>query len=118
MDVGQDVRRNKAKALADKVAQSDFMQGWLLDNQRNFVETMELIREGAPVKYAELYAKIYGMGMTKEQNINVNFSRQEDRKALQGLVRARLSLPESGSYVPYEEVLPQPLPLKREEEQK
>lgn len=113
MDVGEDIRRTKANALANKIAQSDFMQGWLFDNQQNFIETMELIRTGAPVKYAELYARIYGMGITKDTNININFNRQQDRDALQGLVRSHMpSLATKGEYTPYEEVNPEPLPAK------
>ena len=50
MDVGKDIRRSKAKPLA-AIAQKGFVEGWLLDNQQNFIETMELIREGAPVQW-------------------------------------------------------------------
>ena len=108
-DVGKDINRNNARtaALADKVAKSDFMNGWLIDNQQNFLETMELIREGAPVKWAELYMRAYQLGVVKEQNINININRQQDREDLQALVRTRIALPEQGNYTPYEEIKPQ-----------
>ena len=108
MDVGKDIRRrnSKTQVLAEKIKNSDFMQGWLIDNEDNFVETMNLIREGAPVKWAELYMKAYSLGIVKESNININFNRQQDRDGLQALVRARVTprLPDEGSYTPYEEV--------------
>ena len=53
MDVGKDVRRSKAKPLA-AIAQKGFIEGWLLDNQQAGVETMDLIREAAPVQWARL----------------------------------------------------------------
>jgi hypothetical protein len=87
MDVGEDVRRNKAVALA-KQAERGFIEGWLIDNQQNFVETMNLIKDGAPVQYARLYLEAYKMGLVKETNININFNRQQDREGLQGLVRS------------------------------
>lgn len=120
MDLGKDIGRQKKKVtdLANKIAKSDFMQGWLIDNQQNFIEVMDMIKEGAPVKYAELYLKAYQMGIVKESNINININRQKDREDLQALVRTRVSpmLSDSGAYTPYEEVDKQPLPLKREEE--
>lgn len=119
MDVGENVRghRNNAKsaALANKLAQSDFMQGWLLDNQQAFIETMNLIKDGAPVKWAELYMKAYQMGLVKEQNINININRQQDRESLQALVRARLPQPGAGTYTTYEEVKPMELEVERRE---
>ena len=120
MDVGKDVtgRRSKVSALANKVANSDFMQGWLIDNQEHFIEVMSLIKDGAPVKYAELYLKAYQMGLVKESNINININRQQDRENLQALVRSRVtSLPETGSYTSYEEVVPKPIPVIKEEEE-
>ena len=119
-EVGENIKRNngKATALANKIANSDFMQGWLIDNQQNFVETMNLIRDGAPVKWAELYMKAYQMGIIKESNINININRQQDRADLQALVRTRVQLPDNGSYTPYEEVVqPEKLPLNREEKE-
>lgn len=102
MDVGEDVRRNKANTLA-KQAEKGFIEGWLVDNQQNFVETMNLIKDGAPVQYAKLYLEAYKMGLVKETNININFNRQQDREGLQGLVRSRM-LPDKGAYTPYEEI--------------
>lgn len=117
MDVGKDIRRTSANALAAQ-AQKGFIEGWLLDNQQSFVEVMELIKDGAPVQYAKLYLEAYKMGLVRETNINVNFNRQQDREALQGLVRARLQLPESGVFTPYEEVkLKKVLVGKKKEEE-
>ena len=112
MDVGENVKggRHNAKttALANKLAQSDFMQGWLLDNQQAFVDTMNLIKDGAPVKWAELYMKAYQMGLVKEQNINININRQQDRENLQALIRTRITTPE---FTQYEEVEKKELPV-------
>lgn len=118
MDVGGNVRGRKndghAVAVAEKIAKSDFMQGWLIDNQQNFIEVMKLIKEGAPVKWAELYLKAYQMGIVRETNININLNRQQDREDLQALVRTRIPLPSSApipipqpptsSYTPFEEI--------------
>ena len=116
MDVGENVKggRHNAKttALANKLAQSDFMQGWLLDNQQAFVDTMNLIKDGAPVKWAELYMKAYQMGLVKEQNINININRQQDRESLQALVRTRLPQPTEGTYTSYEEIKPKEIVAK------
>lgn len=115
-EVGKDVKRNDSRttALADKIAKSDFMNGWLIDNQQNFIETMNLIREGAPVKWAELYMRAYQLGIVKEQNVNININRQEDRENLQALVRTRIPLPEKGAYTPYEELNAEPVPIPRQ----
>ena len=102
MDVGEDVRRNKAVGLA-KMAEKGFIEGWLIDNQQSFVEVMKLIKDGAPVQFAKLYLEAYKMDLVKETNININFNRQQDREGLQGLVRARM-LPDSGTYTPYVEL--------------
>ena len=114
MDVGEDVRRNKAVVLA-KQAEKGFMEGWLLDNQESFIEVMQLIKEGAPVQFAKLYLEAYKMGLVKETNININFSRQQDREGLQGLVRSRV-LPYKGTYTPYEEIKPKEVVSKKREE--
>lgn len=116
MDVGEDVKRNKAVTLA-KQAEKGFIEGWLIDNQESFIEVMKLIKDGAPVQYAKLYLEAYKMGLVKETNININFNRQQDREGLQGLVRSRMSLPDSGTYAPYEEVKPKELAGKRREEE-
>ena len=105
MDVGEDVRRNKANVLA-KQAEKGFIEGWLIDNQESFVEVMNLIKDGAPVHWAKLYMEAYKMGLVKETNININFNRQQDREGLQGLVRSRMAIADKGAYTPYEEVKP------------
>lgn len=105
-DTGKDIKRNSAKGLA-RVVQKDFMNGWLLDNQDAFVEVMELIKDGNPVKYAELYMKAYQMGIVKETNLNININRQQDYEDLQAMVRTRInpSLPQpTVEYTPYEEI--------------
>jgi len=118
MDVGPSVRKNRKVDGLVKAVQQSFMEGWLEDNQENFVEVMNLIRDGAPVKWAELYMKAYQMGLVKEQNININFNRQQDRENLQALVRARIptAIPDKGSYTPFEEVKSKPLSIKKEED--
>jgi hypothetical protein len=106
MDVGKDVRRHKAKPLAE-IANKGFIEGWLLDNQQAFIETMETIKEGAPVQWAKLYADLYKMGITKETNLNISIiNRQQDRENLQALVRTRLPAPavEAVEYTPFEEM--------------
>ena len=94
------------------------MDQWTADNFEYFVQTMDLIREGAPVQWVKLYMEAVKMGIVKESNINININRQEDRKALQGLVRARLTLPEQGGYTPYEEVRPRELAAEKKKEEK
>jgi len=108
-DAGRDIRRNsrQAVALAD-VAKRGFLDGWLLDNQTNFIETMDLVRDGAPVQWAKLYLEAYKMGLVKEQNINININRQQDRENLQALVHARIT-PQLEAYTPFEEVTPTPV---------
>lgn len=120
MDVGKDVRRRKSTAAIAKLTETvqGMMNQWTEDNFGMFQETMELIREGAPVQWAKLYMDAVKMGITKESNINININRQQDREDLQALVRTRIPLPDKGSYTPYEEVKPEPLPLRREEEER
>lgn len=114
MDVGKDVRRNRGSRTIAKL--SDTVQGmmaqWTEDNFPMFNETMELIRENAPVQWAKLYLESVKMGIVKQSEININISRQKDRDDLQALVRSRISLPDNGSYTPYEEVKPQELSYK------
>ena len=98
-----------------KQAEKGFIEGWLLDNQESFIEVMKLIKEGAPVQYAKLYLEAYKMGLVRETNININFNRQQDREGLQGLVRGRRSLPDSGMYTPYEEIRPREVVQKKKE---
>ena len=118
MDVGKDVKRNRGTRAVAKL--SDTVQGmmssWTEENFPMFKETMDLIRENAPVHWAKLYMEAVKLGIEKNTNINININRQKDRDDLQALVRSRVSLPDTGTYVPYEEVTPEPLPLKRSED--
>lgn len=116
-DAGVPSRREKAKAvnaLAKTV--QDRMQSWTDDNFHNFEETMELIREGAPVQWVRLYMEAVKLGLDKTTNINININRQQDRENLQALVRTRIptGLPQAApTYTPYIEV---PQPIKKKEE--
>lgn len=118
MDVGADVRRRKGTRAIAKL--SDTVQGmmseWTEENFPLFSETMELIRVNAPVQWSKLYLEAVKMGIEKNTNININISRQKDRDDLQALVRSRISLPDKGTYVPYVEVEPEPLPLMKSED--
>ena len=111
MDVGKDVRRSRGSRAVAKL--SDTVQGmmasWTEENFPLFNETMELIRDHAPVQYAKLYMDAVKMGIIKESNINININRQQDREELQALVRTRITLPDKGSYTPYEEIKPKEL---------
>lgn len=122
MDVGKDVTRRRGSRAIAKL--SDTVQGmmakWTEDNFSMFDETMELIRLNAPVQWSKLYLEAVKLGVVKQTDININISRQKDRDDLQALVRSRISLPDKGSYVPYEEVKtrePEPLPLPDKEEE-
>ena len=119
MDAGKDVRRRRNPAAIAKLSETvqGMMSEWTEENFPMFKETMELIREGAPVQWVRLYMDAVKLGIEKNTNINININRQRDREDLQALVRTRVQLPESGNYTPYEEVRPQPLPLKSEEEE-
>lgn len=121
MDAGKDVRRRKVSAAVAKL--SDNVQGmmsqWTEENFPMFQETMELIRDGAPVQWVKLYMEAVKLGIEKNTNINININRQKDREDLQALVRTKIQLPDSGNYVPYEEVKPkelEPLPMPNKEE--
>jgi hypothetical protein len=118
MDVGKDVRRNRGSRTVAKL--SDTVQGmmanWTEENFPLFNETMELIRENAPVQWAKLYLESVKLGVVKQSEININISRQKDRDDLQALVRSRIPLQDKGTYTPYEEVRQEPSPLKRGEE--
>ena len=48
------------------------------------------------------------LGIIRESNVNVNvnINREQDRENLQALVRTRITLPDKGTYTPYEEVKP------------
>ena len=117
-DAGVPSRREKSKA-ANALAKTvqDRMSQWADDNFQNFEETMTLIREGAPVKWVQLYMEAVKLGIIKESNINININRQQDRENLQALVRTRIPLPDSGQYTPYEEIKPKEIAtIKKEEE--
>jgi hypothetical protein len=118
MDVGKDVIRKRGSKAINKLA--DTVQGmmaqWTEDNFLQFEETMKLIQEGAPVQWVKLYLEAVKLGIEKNTNINININRQKDRDDLQALVRSRISLPDRGTYVPYEEVKQEPLPLKKSED--
>lgn len=115
-DIGEDVKRGRALKLAS-AAQKNFLENWCEENEQNFVEVMDLIKTGAPVKYAELYLKARQMITAKESNIKITVSRQQDRENLQALVRTRIptALPQSSpttvpagspsmEYTPYVEI--------------
>lgn len=116
-DVGKDVRRRGAQVLASKV-QKDFLNGWLLDHQEAFIETMDLIQELNPVKFSELYLKAYqlGVGSQSNTNINITLGRQQDRDRLQALVNTRVT-PLPSSYTSFEEVKPKELEVKEIEKE-
>jgi hypothetical protein len=118
MDIGKDVRRKKTDVVARKLAATvpDLIQGWTADNFHAYVETMELIREGAPVQWVKLYHEAVKMGLERNTNINININRQQDRENLQALVRTRIPLTNNGAYTPYEEVIPEKIPVKRDAE--
>ena len=121
MDVGKDVRRKRSSAVALKLAAAvpELLQKWTMDNYPYFEQTMEIIREGAPVQWVKLYMEAVKVGLVRQTDINININRQKDRDDLQALVRTKItSLPETGAYTPFEEVQErQPLPLNREEDE-
>lgn len=116
-DAGVPSRREKSKA-ANALAKTvqDRMSQWADDNFQNFEETMTLIREGAPVKWVQLYMEAVKLGIIKESNVNITINRQQDRENLQALVRTRISLPESGQYTPYEEIKPKEIVMRERED--
>ena len=109
MNVGEDVVKRRGSRAISKL--SDTVQGmmgqWTEEQFPNFVETMELIRKNAPVRYVQLYMEAVKMGIVRQTDININISRKKDRDDLQALVRSRISLSDNGNYVPYEEVGPE-----------
>lgn len=117
-DAGPDIHRGRGTKLAS-AAQKQFLENWCNENEVNFKEVMDLIKDGAPVKYAELYLRAKQMTMAKETNINVSVSRKQDYDNLQALVRTRVTpgLPDSGAYTPFEEIRqPEPMGIEKEEE--
>ncbi len=117
-DAGVPSRREKAKAANELsvAAQKNFLENWCEDNEQNFCAVMDLIKDGAPVQYARLYLEAKKLTMARESNINININRQQDRENLQALVRARMPLPENGSFTPYEEVKPKEIVMRWREE--
>lgn len=111
-DAGLPSRREKSK-LANAMAKTvqDKMMNWTDENFTYFEQTMDMIREGAPVQWVKLYMEAVKLGIVKESNVNINISRQEDYNRLQGLVHARIQLPNTGTYTPYEEVKPKEVPV-------
>jgi hypothetical protein len=91
-----------AKKMAKTVL--GMMSQWTEDNFQIYVETMEMIRKGAPVQWAKLYHEAIKMGLDRNTNINININRQKDIEELQALVRTRINLPPT--YTPYEEIKP------------
>ena len=77
---------------------------------------MTLIREGAPVKWVQLYMEAVKLGIIKESNINININRQQDRENLQALVRTRIPLPDTSQYTPYEEIKPKEIVMRERED--
>lgn len=115
-DAGVPSRAERSK-LAHAMAKTvqDKLMHWTEDNFGYFEQTMDMIREGAPVKWVQLYMEAVKLGIVKESNINININRQQDRENLQALVRTRVSaaLPQSPpTYTPYVEVAE---PVKKEE---
>ena len=112
-DAGVPARHEKAK-LAKAMAKTvqDRMMNWTDDNFTYFEQTMEMIREGAPVQWVKLYMEAVKLGLDKTTNINININRQQDRENLQALVRTRIPSSLPPTYTPYVEV---PQPVKREE---
>ena len=116
-DAGVPSRREKSK-LAQAMAKTvqDKITQWTEDNFTYFEQTMELIREGAPVQWVKLYMEAHKLGIVKESNVNININRQQDREQLQALVRARIPLTDSGTYTPYEEVKPREIAIRQQTE--
>jgi hypothetical protein len=116
-DAGVPSRREKAKA-ANALAKTvqDRMSQWTDDNFDHFKETMDIVREGAPVQWLKLYMEAVKLGIVKESNINITFSRQQDRENLQALVRTRIPLPDNGQYTAYEEIKTKEIVMKEREE--
>lgn len=105
-DIGPNVRRTAFRRLENE-GQREYLERWLLDNRAQFEETMEFIREGAPVQWAKLYKDFIALTTARESTVNVNINRHQDRENLQALVRARIN--SAGAFTPYEEVKPKEL---------
>lgn len=94
--------KHMAKAVQDK------MMNWTEDNFGYFEQTMDMIREGAPVQWVKLYMEAVKLGLDKTTNININVNRQQDHENLQALVRSRIPLPSSSMNTTVIEATPQP----------
>ena len=107
-DIGVPSRHERSK-LANKLAKTvqDQMVNWTEDNFTYFEQTMDMIREGAPVQWVKLYMEAVKLGLDKTTNINININREQDRANLQALVKSRIksALPQSApDYTPYIEI--------------
>ena len=107
-DAGVPSRHERSK-LANKLAKTvqDQMVNWTEDNFTYFEQTMDMIREGAPVQWVTLYMEAVKLGLDKTTNINININREQDRANLQALVKSRIpsALPQSApDYTPYIEI--------------
>ena len=107
-DAGVPSRHERSK-LANKLAKTvqDQMVNWTEDNFTYFEQTMDMIREGAPVQWVKLYMEAVKLGLDKTTNINININREQDRANLQALVKSRIpsALPQSApDYTPYIEI--------------
>lgn len=107
-DIGVPSRHERSK-LANKLAKTvqDQMVNWTEDNFVYFEQTMDMIREGAPVQWVKLYMEAVKLGLDKTTNINININREQDRANLQALVKSRIpsALPQSApDYTPYIEI--------------
>lgn len=120
-DAGVPSRKERAKvAVVMAKTVQDKMMNWTDENFTYFEQTMEMIREGAPVQWVKLYMDAVRLGIIRESNVNVNvnINRQQDRENLQALVRTRIKLPDKGAYTPYEEVVPKAVvPIVKEKEE-
>lgn len=116
-DIGKDIRRRGSKAVAKLADTVQGMMGkWTEDNFSQFEETMDLIKDGAPVQWVKLYLEAVKLGIEKNTNINININRQKDRDDLQALVRSRVSRINKGGYTAYEEIRPKEIetsPIER-----
>lgn len=98
-----------------KMTAQGLMARWTEDNFGYFEQTMEMIREGAPVQWVKLYMEAVKLGIIKESNINININRQQDRENLQALVRTRIptAIPQTPKdYTPYVEVKQEKVEIK------
>lgn len=105
MDIGRDPRSKNVDKLA-KVIEREFIDNWLDDNEQNFVEAMNLVKESNPAKFADLYLKAKQMRTARESNVNININRQRDYDDLEALMRSRQpqQLENKPDYTPYIEM--------------